>query len=121
MLDSEVGFGDYESVNSILQNKSVDELNKMKVALRDQYVEDLKLDVLKANNLRVQELNEKALGDVAAYARDESTILRNQQLKKEMSTPKSDGKTTKTNDTLLARAQALIKCVVVQQIPILPW
>ena len=108
LLDSEVGFGDYESVNSILQNKSVDELNKMKVALRNQYVEDLKLDVLKANNLRIQELNEKALGDVAAYARDESTILRNQQLKKEMSTPKSDGKTTKTDDTLLARAQALI-------------
>ena len=108
LLDSEVGFGDYESVNFILQNKSVDELNKMKVALRDQYVEDLKLDVLKANNLRVQELNEKALGDVAAYARDESTILRNQQLKKEISTPKSDGKTTKTDDTLLARAQALV-------------
>ncbi len=108
LLDSELGYGDYESVNSILQNKSVDELNKMKVALRDQYVEDLKLDVLKANNLRIQELNEKALGDVAAYARDESTILRNQQLKKEISTPKPDGKTTKTDDTLLARAQALI-------------
>jgi len=108
LLDSELGYGDYESVNFILQNKSVDELNKMKVALRNQYVEDLKLDVLKANNLRVQELNEKALGDAAAYARDESTILRNQQLKKEISTPKSDGKTTKTDDTLLARAQALI-------------
>ena len=92
LLDSEVGFGDYESVNSILQNKSVDELNKMKVALRDQYVEDLKLDVLKANNLRVQELNEKALGDAAAYARDESTILRNQQLKKEIKQSEQTGK-----------------------------
>mgnify|MGYP003303909941 CR=1 FL=1 len=66
----------------------------MKVALRDQYVEDLKLDVLKANNLKVQELNEKALGDVAAYARDEATILRNQQLKKQI---KQSEKTDKSD------------------------
>ena len=107
LLDSEVGFGDYESVNSILENKSVDELNKMKVALRNQYVEDLKLDVLKANNLRIQELNEKALGDAAAYARDESTILRNQQLKKEIKQSEQTGKTTESSDELLNELQGL--------------
>ena len=89
---------DYAAVDDKLKNLTADELNAIKIELRDQYAEDLKIDVMEANNLKIQELNEKALGDVAAYARDESTILRNQQLKKEMSTPKTDSKTTNSSE-----------------------
>ena len=89
---------DYAAVDDKLKNLTADELNAIKIELRDQYAEDLKIDVMEANNLKVQELNEKLLGDKAAYARDESTILRNQQLKKEMSTPKTDSKTTNSSE-----------------------
>jgi len=83
---------DYSAVDDKLKNLTADELNAIKIELRDQYAEDLKIDVMEANNLKIQELNEKALGDAAAYARDESTILRNQQLKKEIKQSEKTGK-----------------------------
>lgn len=74
LLDSEEGFGGYATVNNIIESRSVEELNHMKTVLENQYAEDLKNDVIAANDAKVKELNSKANGNVFEQRKDELNL-----------------------------------------------
>ena len=86
------GFG-YSAVKDLVENKTIDELTLIKNKLKAQYTGMLVTDVQKANKAKVDQLNTSAMGDAAAYAKDEAAILRTQQLKNQIAKQnKEDGK-----------------------------
>jgi len=86
------GFG-YSAVKDLVENKTIDELTLIKNKLKAQYTDMLVTDVQKANKAKVDQLNTSAMGDAAAYAKDEAAILRTQQLKNQIAKQnKEDGK-----------------------------
>ena len=86
------GFG-YSAVKDLVEDKTIDELTLIKNKLKAQYTGMLVTDVQKANKAKVDQLNTSAMGDAAAYAKDEAAILRTQQLKNQIAKQnKEDGK-----------------------------
>ena len=86
------GFG-YSAVKDLVEDKTIDELTLIKNKLKAQYTGMLVTDVQKANKDKVDQLNTSAMGDAAAYAKDEAAILRTQQLKNQIAKQnKEDGK-----------------------------
>ena len=86
------GFG-YSAVKDLVEGKTIDELTLIKDKLKAQYTGMLVTDVQKANKAKVDQLNTSAMGDAAAYAKDEAAILRTQQLKNQIAKQnKEDGK-----------------------------
>ena len=86
------GFG-YSAVKDLVEDKTIDELTLIKNKLKAQYTDMLVTDVQKANKAKVDQLNTSAMGDAAAYAKDEAAILRTQQLKNQIAKQnKEDGK-----------------------------
>lgn len=86
------GFG-YSAVKDLVEGKTINELTLIKNKLKAQYTGMLVTDVQKANKAKVDQLNTSAMGDAAAYAKDEAAILRTQQLKNQIAKQnKEDGK-----------------------------
>lgn len=91
------GFG-YSAVKDLVEGKTIDELTLIKNKLKAQYTGMLVTDVQEANKAKVDQLNTSAMGDAAAYAKDEAAILRTQQLKNQMAKQNKEGGKGKGNN-----------------------
>jgi hypothetical protein len=98
----------YASVNDFVNSLDRDGLKAFRKELYDDYAKDMQAELLQASKDKVEELNNAELSTAAVVAKDEYNLRNYNQKTDELNNPKGDGKTTKTDDTLLARAQTLI-------------
>tara|TARA_Y200000002_G_scaffold375450_1_gene377768 strand:+ start:705 stop:2432 length:1728 start_codon:yes stop_codon:yes gene_type:complete len=120
LLDSaQSGLG-YEEVSALIDGKkdkdgniikstipSLDVLKQIKENIKEEYMFEMLDETHQANKLAVEKQIQTDRGNRANIADEERKIIAAQQEKKELTTPKSDGKTTESGDELLNELQGL--------------
>ena len=112
LLDSSQSGLGYEEVTKLIDGEPgkpvpLDVLKQIKENIKEEYMFEMLDETHQANKLAVEKQIQTDRGNRANIADEERKIIAAQQEKKELTTPKPDGKTTKSGDELLNELQGL--------------